>query len=51
MEFISIKAVEGLISWAYNQGFADCRGYKKRDYKDTIAYEELQKLMEAKNEQ
>ena len=50
VEFLNIsdKAVEELIKLAYEQGYSDCRGFKTKDYKKSIAYKELQKIKETK---
>ena len=45
---ISDKAVEELIKLAYEQGYSDCRGFKSKDYKKSIAYKELQEIKETK---
>ena len=48
MEFMTIKAVEELIKLAYEQGYSDCRGFKTKDYKKSIAYKELEQIKETK---
>ena len=44
----AIKDTEESIKLAYNQGYSDCKGFKTKDYKKSVAYKELQEKKESK---